>query len=463
MLYYKFNYASFQNLFGMQKHGNGNKSRRNKILLSYFKTPEILKEVVSTGDDQVLNIFSMTQLKTYILSRLEQNENGLKYPVKLINYTFWSDTYSTDSPCNGVCEDGDTKKIRYVKHNSDGTEHVYKMKAGKFMKAIIQENRFGQLLPEQVTRWLEEEFTQEWQTYTHSLQPDTSLVISKEFYKIYSGSACPGDFGSCMVNKGLHSFYEESVKAHAAYLQNEDGEITARAILFDEVYDEAGNKYRFLERQYSKDSDDILKRTLVDACIKAGAIDIYKKVGADCHASTSIVDVNGKDMSHKRFWIDCTADWGDTLSYQDTFKWFDVCREQAYNYEDSRYETCLDITYGTVGGDEDDDDDNDDQYYDDYHEYYCDDTTEVFVDGNTYYCDVNNLADFILWNNEYHHKDDFEYCPVCDKRFLRKDGKQSDVEMLEDMVWCSAECRNKAEKEHELENTEYNETLKAAV
>ena len=39
MLYYNFNnYEEFKELFGLVKHGNGVKSRKNKILLSFIKT-----------------------------------------------------------------------------------------------------------------------------------------------------------------------------------------------------------------------------------------------------------------------------------------------------------------------------------------------------------------------------------------------------------------------------------------
>jgi hypothetical protein len=43
MLYYNFkNYQEFQELFGIVEHGNGVKSRKNKILLSLFKSKELL-------------------------------------------------------------------------------------------------------------------------------------------------------------------------------------------------------------------------------------------------------------------------------------------------------------------------------------------------------------------------------------------------------------------------------------
>lgn len=38
MLYYKFqNYEEFKEIFGLNYHANGTKSRKNKILLSFIK------------------------------------------------------------------------------------------------------------------------------------------------------------------------------------------------------------------------------------------------------------------------------------------------------------------------------------------------------------------------------------------------------------------------------------------
>ena len=51
MIYYKFkNYEEFKELFGIVKHGNGNKSRKNKILLSFIKNKKLLHNVVVSGD-----------------------------------------------------------------------------------------------------------------------------------------------------------------------------------------------------------------------------------------------------------------------------------------------------------------------------------------------------------------------------------------------------------------------------
>ena len=59
MLYYDFqNYAGFQEKFGITHHDNGQKSRRNKILLAYIKQSHLLREAVQSGDTSAINICS---------------------------------------------------------------------------------------------------------------------------------------------------------------------------------------------------------------------------------------------------------------------------------------------------------------------------------------------------------------------------------------------------------------------
>ena len=43
MLYYKFqNYEEFKEIFGLNYHSNGTKSRKNKILLAFIKDRKLL-------------------------------------------------------------------------------------------------------------------------------------------------------------------------------------------------------------------------------------------------------------------------------------------------------------------------------------------------------------------------------------------------------------------------------------
>ncbi len=82
-----------------------------------------------------------------------------------------------------------------------------------------------------------------------------------------------------MTDKDYYYFYMDSVNASAAYLTDEDDMVIARCIIYNEVKDQDGNKWRLAERQYASDENDILKRALIDALIKGGYIDGYKKVG----------------------------------------------------------------------------------------------------------------------------------------------------------------------------------------
>lgn len=80
-----------------------------------------------------------------------------------------------------------------------------------------------------------------------------------------------------MTDKDYYYFYMDSVNASAAYLTDEDDMVIARCIIYNEVKDQDGNKWRLAERQYASDENDILKRALIDALIKGGYIDGYKK------------------------------------------------------------------------------------------------------------------------------------------------------------------------------------------
>ena len=71
-------------------------------------------------------------------------------------------------------------------------------------------------------------------------------------------------------------FYMDSVDASAAYLTDEDDMVIARCIIYNEVKDQDGNKWRLAERQYASDENDILKRALIDALIKGDTLTVTK-------------------------------------------------------------------------------------------------------------------------------------------------------------------------------------------
>lgn len=439
LLFNIYGYDDFKYLFGLEQHGNGVKSRKNKILLQHLKNPTLIKYCREHNDFSLLHIRNMADLKRLVLDTIQESgkqDSTLQNKVILIGKTYWSSQYRTDH-MEGLCEDFDKKAVRYV---NTKTDRVYKMKAGKFFTSIIKETEIGQILSEQVVNWLSEEFTQDWQTYTFGKTPNVELHVDDNFKLIYDGCACKDFNGcSCMVDRDRHSFYEEAVDAKAAYLLDIDGYVLARAIIFTDVKDEDGKKWRLLERQYSKESNEVLKRLLVDMLIKGNYIDGYKQIGAGCSESRAFVANDGTSLADKKFSIRCELDTYATLSYQDSFKFYDYDKSIAYNYADVRYDYNLDTTDLNLQGDYDDDDD---QAYDEYHDYNCDETRICYYHGEEISVDVDNLEDFIWIDslNEYYHKDDCTQCDSCGKWLVKEDATyNSDAEAY----FCNDQCEAK--------------------
>lgn len=248
--------------------------------------------------------------------RSGKDDEKLPYKVELIGKVYYSSRYQTDET-KGICEDLDKNSIRYI---NVGRNRIFKMRAGKFMRELILETEIGKLLSPCVVNWIAGDvFTQQWCTYTYGYTPDIELHVNDDFRSIYDSDCCKGDFGSCMVDRERTSFYRDSVKAKAAYITDKTGLIVARSILFTDVTDQDGKKWRLLERQYSSGGDDVLKRLLIDKLIQGKHIDGYKIVGASCHEANAFVDIDGNSLSDKKFEIDCDLELEDTLSYQDSF------------------------------------------------------------------------------------------------------------------------------------------------
>ena len=437
-------YEDFKFLFGLELHGNGVKSRKNKILLQHLKNSALIRWCRKHNDWSLLHIRSMAELKHLVLLYIRETgkaDINLPNKVILIGNTYWSGQYRTDN-MEGLCEDFDKKAVRYL---NTKTERVYKMKAGKFFTAIIKETELGQILSSQVVNWLSEEFTQDWQTYTYGKTPEVELHVDDNFEVIYDETACKDFNGcSCMVGRDRHPFYENAVEAKAAYLLDREGYVLARAIIFTNVIDQNGTIWRLLERQYSKESNEVLKRLLVDLCIKGGHIDGYKQIGAGCSESRAFVANDGSSLADMKFSIHCELELYDTLSYQDSFKFYDYDCNTAYNYADSSYTYCLDTTDVNLDGEEDDDDD---QAYDEYHDYNCPEVRVCYFHGEEIDVDVENLEDFIYVESEgeYHHKDDVTQCDCCGKWLVKEDATyNSNAEAF----FCDDKCESKYIKEN---------------
>jgi len=454
MLYYNFynldpqyntdgfaGYDAFNYYFKMQDHGNGEKSRLNRVLLNHLKNKKLLRYCIKTGDFSLLWINNMADLKKKLIEAIKKDGKDKKYEVQLINDIFHSDTYETDNRL-GRCEDGDLSAIRYYNHERN---QAVKMKAGRFHRKIVEETEIGKILNDSTKIWLcGEEFTRDWNSYVLSSLPETKLHVDDDFRRIYSSSQLKGCFHSCMTDKGYHVMFRDSVKAKAAYLTDDSNLIIARCVIFTDVLDESGNKWRLAERQYSTDTNLVLQRVLIDKLIEGNYIDGYKQIGAACSDASGFVDNDGNSLSHKKFRINMDLDKYSPCQYMDSFKWYDFSKGIAYNYEDSNWDYTLDFTAGSIERDEDD---YGDENYDSYHDEFVDeDVVTVFVHGRTETCDEDWLEDFEMIDGCYFHKDDVRMCATCGKYFVTKEGYKSDIN---GKFYCTEECLKKGESKEE--------------
>ena len=455
MLYYNFyGYEEFKARFGLEKRDNGTVARKNRILLGHLKNPALLRYCREHNDYTLLHIYNMADLQKKVFEAIiksGENDGKLPYRVELIGRTYYSSRYQTDES-KGVCEDLDKGSVRYINVERN---RVFKMRAGKFMRGLILETEIGKLLSPSVVNWLAGDvFTQQWCTYTYGYTPEIELHVNDDFRSIYDSDCCKGNFGSCMVDKDRTSFYHDAVKAKAAYITDKTGLIVARAVLFTDVTDQDGKKWRLLERQYSSEGDDVLKRLLIDKLIQEDYIDGYKIVGASCHEANAFVDIDGSSLSDKKFEIDCNLELEDTLSYQDSFKWYSYSRNKAYNYGNSNSSYNLDTTDLNLYGDTDDEEEGGE--WDAYHQYYCDDTRLCYRNGREIWVDSDNLDDFV-WiesKREYHHENDCVCCDNCGENLLKDNAEYSEVT---EEHYCCKECMEKAENEFKRKNWHYSE------
>lgn len=456
-----------------QKFGTPAK-RQNKLTLATLMLPlwrNEVKDYIKEGLCEMIKVWTPSQVYRRVISHLNgfpyELDNDKVYQQLCLNgNSFYHSEMHTDE-YNGLCIDGDTHSIRYVKdvETQNGTEEkVYKMKAAKMLRQIAIDTERDKQLTEAVLNYVCEEFQREWEAYAERQQArdDYELVVDDDFEAIYSEcNYADGNFHSCMTDEEQHSFYEESVKAQAASLRNKRGEIIARCIVFTDVTDEDGEKYRLGERQYSADSNVLYMRMLVDKLIEEKIIDGYKKISAGCGDATAFVSNDGEDWSDKHFKIDCSLDYGDTLSYQDSFKYYNIGRGIAYNHscDAGRNYDELDTTDPRFG----------ESAYDDYHDYSCRETTTVYRNGQEYQCDSDNLDDFYYVEDKdgYYHEEDV--CCIDGTYFLTEDYYQcdrcGDWVHEDDAYWsditeeyyCCEDCMSRAEDKYKEENWNYSE------
>lgn len=412
MLYYGFHdYNEFKELFG--KCSSGTLRRKNKVLLAFLKSRELVSSCRNAGDYGPLRITSMAELEGRLICELSSSCGN----VKLERWTFVSEKYGIDE-LQGLSSTCDPSVIRYVNLERG---KVCRMKASKFFHKIIDEHALLSRLPFAVRNYLADDvLAKRWEAFAAEQFSGYELHVDDDFEKIYSVAG----FGSCMTQENYHSFYEDCVNARAAYLTDKDGVLVARAVIFDEVTcDCTGETFRLCERQYSAGSDLRLQRILVNKLIAGGYIDGYKKIGAGCHEADAFVANDGTDMSGCCLSIACDIPEGHCVSYQDSFKWYDRNRCIAYNYSKGSCNFILDTTDGYI------------DYDDDYHGCYCDEVVNVHYRGSQMSCDIDNLDDFMLVGGEWWHVDECCCCEECGEWYVEELSSADDSNSF-----CCREC-----------------------
>lgn len=431
----------FNAIFGFREV-NGEKVRKNKIVLGFLRDYNVHKYLRDRWPSEARRLFRVCNVDD-LYNRLTldiANTTPGSSSFALLDRWYRSSAYALDEYL-GICEDGDYRAIRYV-NTSNG--RIFKMKAGRFFKQIILSTELGKMLPESTILYLCEEFSRRWETYSMDKVSSRTLVVDDNFASIYDSRKCAGAFGSCMMDDDLYPFYNNAVKAKAASLRDENGTIVARCVIFTEVHEDGTDKiWRLGERQYA--CNELDKRLLVNALIRGGYIDGYKTVGASCHEGRNFVDNEGHSLSDKHFYIDCHLDCDDELSYQDSFKYYDMDSGIAWNNSDHHYTDTLDTTEGRLAGGN----------YDDYHNCYTrNDTVEVHYNGSWIRCDEERLDDFIYIDGEYYHEDEVSRCPYCDEYYVTENGCYSE---LTGDDYCCDHCRIEAELQYKAENWTYAE------
>lgn len=303
------------------------KDGKNKILLSLLNDESFYNNSIINGftgetlywylKDKDMFSFIEKYIYDYFSFNLINNKDYVSF--KLMDKFFKSNVYCIDN--NGICKDNDFSSVRYILIK---TGKFYKMKISKFIHKLLNDVP----LPEVAKHWYAEVFAEKWKAYCLELSSVKLYTGSKleDFVKIYSDSK----LGSCMYGGDHASFYVNSVDATAAWLENTDGKVLARCIIYNKVYDTCGNVYRLAERQYS--DKEYYKELLVAKLIKAELIDGYKKIGADCHSSKNFLTNDGNKLINNFLYIYCNLYPGSIISYQDSFKNYDVIRKIATNY-----------------------------------------------------------------------------------------------------------------------------------
>lgn len=301
------------------------KCKDNKILVSLLKCEPFINTLKDFDCyEEFIELLPKINLYDWF-KRCYIYNYGIKYSngncIRIGGFTFFNENYRLDVE-DGICEDGDFASVRYILTK---TEKVYKMKNGKFLNKLLENIP----LSNEARIWLCEIFNQERIAFLNkdSYSLHTGKCI-EDFYKIYN---IEEDFGSCMNKEDRISYYYNCIDTTAAWLEDKNGKVVSRCIIYNKVKDTKNRIYRLAERQYS--TKTYLKQLLITALIKENLIDGYKSIYAGAGNVSNYYLNDNTNMPDTKLTIECTIHNNNRLSYQDTFYVYDPYTHTARNFE----------------------------------------------------------------------------------------------------------------------------------
>ena len=334
MLYFKIkDYSEFKDIFGTKNSPRG--TIQNKILLAFWKS-----RFKSNPNEAASLCRNMTDMYKVVMDCLTNSSthvdvSGLhlvKIKIKDKVFNFYTNRYTTE----GIGTAGElaqgAKDLKCCTVIDTKTNKFCVVKPSKIILDAFASVK-AVLAPSVIT-YCAEVFQSQWEAYRQFCLEKYRLVVDDNCQDIYSSSHCLPNFGSCMTDRHHWVFYRDYVKALSAKLiETESGKIAARCIVWQDVKCDKTNKlYSYADRQYSANGDMKLKALLIERLYEGGFINIHKDVGAGCREAMYISDRTGNRIADPQLSVACTAKKGCSISYMDTFKYFDSTKGRLYTY-----------------------------------------------------------------------------------------------------------------------------------
>lgn len=346
MLYFKIkDYSEFKDIFGTKNSPRG--TIQNKILLAFWKSRfqrnpyeaaslcRNMTDMYKVVMDCLTNPIGQTDLSGLHLVRIKIKDNV---------FSFYSSKYTTE----GIGTAGDiaqgAKDLKCCTVIDTKTKKFCVVKPSKIVLDSFAS--VGAKLAASVITYCAEVFQSQWEAYRQFCLEKYRLVVDDNFQDIYSSKHCLPNFGSCMTDRNHWVFYRDYVKALSAKLiETESGKIAARCIVWQDVKcDKTNRTYSYADRQYSTNGDMKLKALLIERLYEGGFINIHKDVGAGCREAMYISDRTGNRIADPQLSVACTVKKGGSISYMDTFKYYDPIKGRLYTYNKSSAQYSLATT-----------------------------------------------------------------------------------------------------------------------